>query len=144
MRLLPLFVLLASCAFAAEKPIGPSATMPVSEFLNDEIGLVLRSLARQANMSIVLHPGVVGKVSLRLENKTPRQVIEVICQSQGYLIEKVKDVYHVRPPNYQKALIARDLKRYFDALLAEGFTREEALQILLHRPALKTPADKTR
>src|SRR5215204_2269798 len=58
----------------------PTATR-INEFQGDEIGLVLRTLARQAKMNIVVSEKVIGTVTLRLEDKTPKEAIEVIVAS---------------------------------------------------------------
>ncbi len=68
----------------------------VSEFQGDEIGLVLRTLARQANMNVIVSAQIQGTlITLRLTDKTPREVIEVIAESNGLLIEDRKGVTYI-------------------------------------------------
>lgn len=66
------------------------------EFQGDDTGQVLRLLARQARISIVVSPQVVGTVSMRLEDVTALQAIETICQAQGYDLTQLKGVYYVK------------------------------------------------
>ena len=68
----------------------------VHEFQGDEIGLVLRTLARQANMNVIVSAQIQGTlITLRLTDKTPREVIEVIADSNGLLIEDRKGVTYI-------------------------------------------------
>ncbi len=68
----------------------------VSEFQGDEIGLVLRTLARQAKMNVVVSPQVVGVVNMRIENKTPREVVTIICQANALIIDELNDVSYIK------------------------------------------------
>jgi type IV pilus assembly protein PilQ len=72
----------------------------VSEFAGDPIDVVLRTLARKAKMNVVVSPAVAtavtGGVSLRLEDKTPREVIEIICQSYGLAITELGGVFYIK------------------------------------------------
>ena len=68
----------------------------VSEFQGDEISLVLRSLARQAGMNIVVSPQVTGQITLRVENKPPSEVIGIICQANGLIIDELNSVYYIK------------------------------------------------
>jgi type II secretory pathway component GspD/PulD (secretin) len=68
----------------------------VSEFQGDEIGLVLRTLARQANMSINLSQQVQGTVTLRVLNKTPREVIDIIAEGSNLIVEDRKGVTWIK------------------------------------------------
>ncbi len=56
----------------------------VFEYQADEIGLVLRTLARQARMNVIIRPEVQGTVTLRIEDKTPREVFHIIVEGKGY------------------------------------------------------------
>ena len=68
----------------------------VSEFQGDEIGLVLRTLARQANINVIVSAQVTGTVTLRLTDKTPREVIDVIADSNGLIVEERKGVTYIK------------------------------------------------
>ncbi len=86
-------------------PIDPMAPAPVTvsptatrlnEFQGDEIGLVLRTLARQAKMNLVVSEKVIGTVTLRLEDKTPKEAIEVIVASKGLIMDELGGVFYVK------------------------------------------------
>ncbi len=77
-------------AMPAASTLPPNATR-LNEFQGDEIGLVLRTLARQAGMNIVVSDKVLnadGTVTMRLENKTPREAIEIIVESKGLILDE--------------------------------------------------------
>lgn len=76
-------------------PVDPNAPK-ASEFQGDEIGLVLRTLARQARMNVVVSPQVVGVVNMRIEDKTPREVVEIICQANGLIIDELNGVSYIK------------------------------------------------
>ena len=145
----------------------------VSEFSNDDLSLVLRTLARQAKLNIVLSPEVSGTVTLRLENKTPRAAMEIIAQANGLIMEDRKGILYVSSKNPNAAAAAKKSEpeksiedamasmftpaviKFFDsfldyqakpetarktakakralyeALIAEGFSKDEALKIIL-------------
>ena len=75
--------------------ISPTASR-LNEFQGDEIGLVLRTLARQAKMNLVVSEKVVGTVTLRLEDKTPKEAIEVIVASKGLILDEMNGVFFVK------------------------------------------------
>lgn len=68
----------------------------VSEFSGDPIDVVLRTLARQAKMNVVVSPAVQGTVNLRLENQTPREVIDVIVQANGLAMDELNNVFYIK------------------------------------------------
>jgi type II secretory pathway component GspD/PulD (secretin) len=68
----------------------------VSEFSGDPLDVVLRTLARQAKMNVVVSPAVQGTINLRLEDKTPREVIEVVCQANGLIMDELNGVYYIK------------------------------------------------
>ena len=85
----------------------PPATAPVNapnavrtvEFQGDEIGLVLRTLARQAKMNIVVSDQVTttgGTVSMRIEDKTPKEAIETIVTAKGLIMDEQKGIYFIK------------------------------------------------
>jgi type IV pilus secretin PilQ/predicted competence protein len=71
-------------------------TPRVSEFQGDDVGLVLRTLARQAGMSVVVSAQVTGPITLRLENKTPREVIKVVCNANGLVMDELDGVTYIK------------------------------------------------
>jgi type IV pilus assembly protein PilQ len=80
----------------AAAPVTPSNASRIHEFQGDEIGLVLRSLARQAGMNIVVSDKVVGTVNMRLDNMTPRQAIDVIVRSRGLFMDEQDNVFYIK------------------------------------------------
>ena len=86
----------------------PPATLPTTsapnavktvEFQGDEIGLVLRTLARQANMNIVVSDAVAttgGTVNMRIVDKTPKEAIETIVTAKGLIMDEQKGVYFIK------------------------------------------------
>ncbi len=66
------------------------------EFQGDDVGQVLRLLARQAKISLIVSPQIVGTINMRLEDVTALQAIEVICQAQGYDFSQQNNVYYVK------------------------------------------------
>jgi len=80
--------------------LAPTATR-TSEFQGDEIGLVLRTLGRQAHMNLVISDKVAtaaGTVTMRIEDKTPKEAIEVIVTSKGLIMDEDKGVYFIKTP----------------------------------------------
>ncbi len=89
-------------------PGEPPVTAPVAvdpnaarvfEFQKDEIGLVLRTLARQANINIVVTDKVSaggGLVETRLVNMTPREALETIVTSKGLILDEQKGVFYIK------------------------------------------------
>jgi type II secretory pathway component GspD/PulD (secretin) len=71
------------------------------EFEQEDLNIVLRSLARQAGITVVVSDLVVGTVSLRVENKTPMETIEIIAKSKGLVITQEGDVYYIKTPAEQ-------------------------------------------
>ena len=68
------------------------------EFQGDDVGQVLRLLSRQAKISLIVSPQVMGTINMRLEDVTALQAIEVICQAQGYDLSQTNGVYYVKTP----------------------------------------------
>ncbi len=82
----------------------PSTTLPpnsarLNEFQGDDIGLVLRTLARQAGVTLIVSEKVStpeAKVTARIENKTPLQAIQIIVDSKGLIMDDKEGVYFVK------------------------------------------------
>ena len=76
-----------------------AATRGVIEFQGDEIGLVLRTLARQARMNVVVSEKVsasAGTVTMRLDDRTPREALEVIVQDKGLFLSEINGVFFIK------------------------------------------------
>ena len=66
------------------------------EFQGDDVGQVLRLLARQAKINLIVSPQVVGTINMRLEDVTALQTIQIICQAQNYELTQTNGVYYVK------------------------------------------------
>lgn len=75
--------------------INPNATR-MYEFQGDEVGLVLRTLARQAGLGVIVSEKVTGTVTMRLPDKTPREAIDIIVKAKGLSIDEEKGVFFIR------------------------------------------------
>jgi hypothetical protein len=111
----------------------------VFEFSADEIGVVLRAVARQARMNVVISESVKGTVTLRLEDRTPREAIEVICKANELDIQELNGVHYIRCwDDMIKAdakKMAHVVKLMVDAYMEKGFSRAEAME-LIESPSL--------
>ena len=68
----------------------------VREFQGDDVGAVLRLLARQAKINMVVSEAVVGTVTMRLEDVTALQAISVIVKAKGLFLDKIDNVYYIK------------------------------------------------
>src|SRR6185503_1865175 len=59
------------------------------EFQGDEIGVVIRTLARQGGMNVVLSDNALksGTLTMRIEGKSPKEALEVVVQAKGLFME---------------------------------------------------------
>src|ERR1051325_8180570 len=68
----------------------------VREFHVDDVGAVLRLLARQAKINMVVSEAVTGTVTMRLEDGTALPAGTVIVQTQGVFLDKIDNVYYIK------------------------------------------------
>ena len=114
------------------------------EFQGDDLGQVLRLLARQAKINLMVGDTVKGLVNVRLENISAIEAIEVIArQYQLSMTKDEKGVYYLNPPGPADAaldLLAKPETAYriaaykhnlYTALIKEGFTPEDSLKIVV-------------
>jgi type II secretory pathway component HofQ len=110
----------------------------VFDFSGEDVQVVLRTLAREARMNLMLSGVVKGTVNLRLEDKTPREIIEVIIHVNGWASTEVNGVYYIGAPDgalmREAELIAHRTKIQFDAYIQRGFTRAEAMDLIRYVP----------
>src|SRR6267143_468389 len=76
--------------------ITESGGVGVREFQGDEIGQVLRLLARQAKINLVVSEAVTGTVTMRLEDVTALQAISIIVKAKGLFMDKIDTVYYIK------------------------------------------------
>jgi type IV pilus assembly protein PilQ len=68
----------------------------VREFQGDDVGQVLRLLARQAKVNMVVSEAVTGTVTMRLEDVTALQAIGIIVKSKGLFMDQIDNVYYIK------------------------------------------------
>ena len=73
-----------------------SGGVGVREFQGDDVGQVLRLLARQSKINLVVSEAVTGTVTMRLEDVTAFQAIGIIVKAKGLFIDKIDSVYYVK------------------------------------------------
>jgi type IV pilus assembly protein PilQ len=73
-----------------------SGGVGVREFQGDDIGQVLRLLARQAKVNMVVSDAVTGTVTMRLEDVTALQAISIIVKAKGLFLDKIDNVYYIK------------------------------------------------
>src|SRR5712691_3326163 len=71
-----------------------SGGVGVREFQGDDVGQVLRLLARQAKVNMVVSDAVTGTVTMRLEDVTALQAISIIVKAKGLFMDKIDNVYY--------------------------------------------------
>jgi type IV pilus assembly protein PilQ len=76
-----------------------AAGRAVNEFQGDDVAQVLRLLARQAKINIVVSDKIDAaqmKITMRLEDKTPIEAIKVIANAKGLTVDENEGVYYVK------------------------------------------------
>src|SRR5437016_12738135 len=73
-----------------------SGGVGVREFQGDDVGQVLRLLARQAKINMVVSEAVAGTVTMRLEDVTALQAISIIVKAKGLFLDKSENVYYIK------------------------------------------------
>ena len=73
-----------------------SGGVGVREFQGDDVGQVLRLLARQARINMVVSDAVTGTVTMRLEDVTALQAIAIIVKAKGLFMDKIDNVYYIK------------------------------------------------
>jgi type IV pilus secretin PilQ/predicted competence protein len=68
----------------------------VREFQGDDVGQVLRLLARQAKINMVVSEQVTGTVTMRLEDVTALQAIAIIVKAKNLFMDRIDNVYYIK------------------------------------------------
>ena len=80
------------------EPLADAGGVGVREFQGDEVGQVLRLLARQAKINMVVSdqipPGTT--VTMRLEDVTALQAVAIIVKAKGLFMDKIDNVYYIK------------------------------------------------
>ena len=121
-----------------EAEIIPATTRRTYEFSGDDVQVVLRKLARDAQMNLALSGIVKGTINFRLVDKTPQEIIEFIIQVNGWAVTEVDGIWYIGARDLlltrEAELIAHRTKIMFDAYVARGFTRAEAMDLIRNVP----------
>lgn len=76
--------------------VGDNGGVGVREFQGDDVGAVLRLLARQAKINMVVSELVAGTVTMRLEDVTALQAVAIIVKAKGLFLDKIDNVYYIK------------------------------------------------
>ena len=90
----------ALAAFTSAIAAGPAPApkvIPLCSFEGDDISVVLRALARQGNIKLSIASKLTGSVTLRVENKTPREIIDMIATAKHLVVTERDGTLYVRP-----------------------------------------------
>src|SRR5713101_7570305 len=68
----------------------------VREVQGDDVGQVLRLLARQAKINMVVSEAVTRTVTMRLEDVTALQAIAIIVKAKNLFMDKIDNVYYIK------------------------------------------------
>src|SRR6266404_8531136 len=82
----------------AADTVTESGGVGVREFQGDDVGQVLRLLARQAKINMVVSDQLPkdSTVTMRLEDVTALQAIAIIVKAKGLFMDKIDNVYYVK------------------------------------------------
>ncbi len=86
----------APVAATATDSVTENGGVGIREFQGDDVGQVLRLLARQAKINMVVSEAVQGTVTMRLEDVTAIQAIEIIVKAKGLFLDKLDSVYYIK------------------------------------------------
>jgi len=73
-----------------------SGGVGIREFQGDDVGQVLRLLARQAKVNMVVSEAVTGTVTMRLEDVTALQAISIIVKAKSLFMDQIDNVYYIK------------------------------------------------
>ncbi|MEP7071866.1 MAG: secretin N-terminal domain-containing protein, partial [Verrucomicrobiota bacterium] len=88
----------ATVAPAAVDEAAENGGVGVREFQGDDVGQVLRLLARQAKINMVVSDQLPpnSTVTMRLEDVTALQAVAIIVKAKGLFMDKIDNVYYVK------------------------------------------------
>ncbi len=86
----------SSTAVTEQDSAVESGGVGVREFQGDDVGQVLRLLARQAKVNMVVSEAVVGTVTMRLEDVTALQAIAIIVKAKSLFMDQIESVYYIK------------------------------------------------
>jgi hypothetical protein len=145
---------------APVQPIPSPADPPqVVEFDKAPLPDVLRKLGRAAKVNLILEDSIAGTVTIRAEVRSPMEALQMIVEAKGLQLEESSfgpNIYYVQTRETHAKLlesldsaafpiaIARYKHRLYKALLHEGFTEKQAMEIVTteHTPVADVPIFK--
>ncbi len=86
----------AGTATTTTNPVTESGGIGVREFQGDDVGQVLRLLARQSKINMVVSEAVQGTVTMRLEDVTALQAIAIIVKAKSLFMDQIDNVYYIK------------------------------------------------
>lgn len=123
----------ASPATEADASI-ESGGVGVREFQGDDVGQVLRLLARQAKVNMVVSDAVQGTVTMRLEDVTALQAIAIIVKAKGLFMDRIDSVYYIKTPAEKTAEPTESDNYQFSYARAKDVSPLIASQLASHDP----------
>ncbi len=88
----------ATATTEAEPTVADNGGVGVREFQGDDVGQVLRLLARQSKINMVVSDQIPPNttVTMRLEDVTALQAIAIIVKAKGLFMDKIDSVYYIK------------------------------------------------
>ncbi|HYR24168.1 MAG TPA: secretin N-terminal domain-containing protein [Chthoniobacterales bacterium] len=111
-----------------------SGGVGVREFQGDDVGQVLRLLARQAKVNMVVSDAVTGTVTMRLEDVTALQAISIIVKAKGLFMDKIDTVYYIKTATERTAEPTESDNYQFSYARAKDVSPLLASQLASHDP----------
>jgi len=111
-----------------------SGGVGVREFQGDDVGQVLRLLARQAKVNMVVSDAVVGTVTMRLEDVTAIQAISIIVKAKGLFMDNIDNVYYIKTAAERTAEPTETDNYQFSYARAKEISPLVASQLASHDP----------
>ena len=126
-------------AGAAQAPVSSASGHSLNEFQGDDVAQVLRLLARQAKISLIVSDKVEAaqpplKVTMRLENKSPIEAIKIIAESKNLIVDEKGDVYTIKTKE------EKDAEPTESAFYTFSYAQAEKISPLLTAQLLKQAA----
>jgi type II secretory pathway component GspD/PulD (secretin) len=106
-------------------------------FKNADIKDVLRALADQAGVNLMIDTQVSGMITIHLSKVTFTEALNVICKNNGLTYDKENNVYHVSVPDtsvlrveFQEGLLSVEAKETPLKKLLEEFGRKTGVNLV--------------
>ncbi|MDB6172480.1 MAG: Type and secretion system protein [Chthoniobacteraceae bacterium] len=89
-----LLLLLLFFAVSAHAQLSPGVSR-LYDFQDDDISVALRALALQGNIKLIIASEISGKVTLRVDDKTPCEVFDMIAATKHLVINERDGILYV-------------------------------------------------